>query len=357
MDYPRYKELFNIKHQQYDLKMNNLFELYYPKVENLSESQKTALIDIFDNAQILANVLKSLKDLGFDFSLSIVGGAVRDIALNKAETINDYDFVLQLDDSFTKLNLLKEKITDQAIASTLDRDEQSLFYGQLNSFEKYLSENQFKNSMHDPYLAMSNKKIEEQTKVKLLWQILVERQIKTLNKEYSTFRNKDVENKYLNQHIECIFQLNSSSNKKMDLILSERNGAGFAMTFDFEICKGVIPLDFLLESQQFKGNIIEEMLDEIWLMPSMLKDIADKTLTIRANNFTQDHINYFMGKHFLKLKEKFPHHTLNYCTSIEKDCTDNINLINYYKTKEQHDKLQEEMFINDDEKISRKIKL
>jgi hypothetical protein len=346
MNYEQYKQLFNIQHPEYQEKMGKLFELYYPKEKNISEGQMQAFKEVFDNAQIIANALKPLRDLGFDFNLAIVGGAVRDIVMDRTETINDYDFVLNIDDSHPSLQILKEKITNSGISEILTRDEQSSFYRQLNSFEKYLSENQFKKRINDPYMGMSNKKIEEETKIKLLWQIIVERQVKTMQKEYTIFTNKDVENKYLNQHIEAIFQINGINNKKIDLILSERTGQGFAMTFDFEICKGVIGLDFLTNHQPFDGEPIKALVDNVWLMPSMLKDIDEKTFTIRANNFTSEHINYFMGKHFLKLKQKFPTYTLNYCDNSLKPNVETINLIKYYKAKHMHEDLQGEIPIN-----------
>lgn len=355
MNYEQYKKVFNIKYPAYQEKMGKLFELYYPKKESISEDQKEALNEIFDNAQILANALKPLKNLGFNFNLSIVGGAVRDVIVDKTKAINDYDFVVNLDGSLLGFDI-KEHITNSGISKILNREEQSSFYRQLNSFEKYLSENQFKKRIDDPYMGMSNKQIEEETKQKLLWQILVERQIKTMHKEYTVFTNKDVENKYLNQHIEAIFQISSINNKKIDLILSERTGQGFAMTFDFEICKGVIGLDFLTNNQPFEGEPMEALIDNVWLMPSMLKDIDEKTLTIRANNFSTEHINYFMGKHFLKLKQKFPTHTLNYCDNSLKPNVETINLIKYYKAKHMHEELQDEIPMNGNDNEKNDIK-
>lgn len=351
MNYNQYKQIFNIHNTEYQEKMDRLFELYYPKEDTVTESQRASFKEIFDNAQIVANALKPLKNLGFDFNLSVVGGAVRDTVLDKSETINDYDFVINLDESFSSLQILKNKITNSEISTILNKEEQSSFYRQFTDFERYLSENQFKRAIDDPYHGMSNKKIEESTKIKLLWQILVERQIKNNLNITNIFRNKDVENKYLNKNIEAIFQVDGLNNKKIDLILSQHSGRIFAMSFDFEICKGEISLDFMTRPEPFQGEPIKELLNNVWLMPSMLKDIDEKTLTISAKNFDIDHINYFMNKHFLKLKDKFPTYSFNYFfNGLEEPDPMKIKLLQYHK-------LQDEVSVHDNGEKFKKLKI
>jgi hypothetical protein len=142
MNYERYKQLFNIQNREYQEKMSRLFSLYYPQEQSMSEGQKQSFKEIFNNAQIISNALKPLRELGFDFSLSVVGGAVRDTILDKSEIINDYDFVVNLDESYTNMSKLKTMITSFSISEILTAEEQSSFYRQLTNFEKYLSENQ-----------------------------------------------------------------------------------------------------------------------------------------------------------------------------------------------------------------------
>jgi hypothetical protein len=351
MNYEQYKQLFNIQHPEYQEKMGKLFELYYPQEKSMSEGQRKSFKEIYDNAELIANALKPLRELGFDFSLSVVGGAVRDTVLDKSETINDYDFVVTLDDSYFSLQALKNKITNSEIGTILNKEEQSSFYRQLTDFEKYLSENQFKRQINDPYLGMSNKKIEEEAKIKLLWQILVERQVKNNLKISNIFRNKDVENKYLNKNIEAIFQVDGLNNKKIDLIVSQHTGRGFAMSFDFEICKGEINLGFMTRHEPFEGDAVKELLNNLWLMPSMLRDIDEKTLSISAGNFDIDHINYFMNKHFLKLKDKFPTHSFNYFfNGLDKQEPMKSKLLDYYT-------LQDQISVQDNVAKIKKIKI
>jgi hypothetical protein len=198
---------------------------------------------------------------------------------------------------------------------------------------------------------MSNKQVEESTKIKLLWQTLVERQIKNHLKISNIFRNKDVENKYLNKNIEAIFQVDGLGNKKIDLILSQHSGRGFAMSFDFEICKGEINLDFITENQNFEGDAIKEMLNNLWLMPSMLRDIDEKTLSISSANFDVEHIHYFMNKHFLKLKDKFPTYSFNYFThDLNEEDSIKSKALAYYK-------LQDEIIVNDFNIKSKRLKV
>jgi len=357
MNFDIYNEIFHFNYPEYKKKMEKLHSLYYPQEDKLSKSQIEALKDMLENAKTITDAISPLLDLGIQLELGVVGGAVRDIVLDKSDMINDYDFVIKLSDSYKNLSNIRSKVEPHILDNVLTDEESKLFYRQLSNMKKYCIENQFRKELADPYFTPNDSTIETNTKVKLLIQILLERQLKQNSHNYSLFRNKDVENKYLNQYIDAIFQINNIGNKKIDLILSKYNAQGFAMTFDFEICKASIDLSFLMDENFNKKDHLKKLTDNILLTPGMLKDIDEKTFTIRVDNFDESHITYFMNKHYLKLKEKFSDYSLKAFTkSHDENSVNKINLVNYYKAKHAYKDLQKELLSNDNQPC-KKIKI
>ncbi len=153
-----------------------------------------------------------------------------------------------------------------------------------------------------------------------------------LNIQYKLFENKDVEEKYLNKKIASIFKIIDKNGFENDLIVSDISAQNFIASFDFEICKCYIELETKNKSISYN-----EFLNNIVCLPSMLRDLDEKTLTIKVKNFNMEEIEYFMNKHYLKLKEKFPDYKLNYFeskTNQENMRLNEIKYLNYLMMKE-----------------------
>lgn len=328
MEYSKYAKKFNINNDDYERKMKNLFSLYYPQQNRLSNGQKQALEDILGNAKLIVKALGPLKQMGLSFSLSLVGGAVRDFALDKSETINDYDFVLNLDSVYN----FEKVITKDKLVNIFNSQELSEIDGELLENLERIKKSSSENSNH---VFIKDDEVKKEIYTKLVWGKLVEKQVQSNWKEYTFFKNKDVENKYLNKHINGIFQTEGINGKKIDLILSNYGGMAFATTFDFEICKAEMDLWFLVKNEHLEGSEISELLNNMWLTPGMLRDVDEKTLSIRADNFGVEHIHYFMNKHYLKLKEKFPEHKLNYFEKQGLEKKDVLAVLHHYKLQHE----------------------
>ena len=127
---------------------------------------------------------------------------------------------------------------------------------------------------------------------------------------YNFFGSNNVSEKYLNFHITSINQFNGVNNKKVDLIVSDYSRLGYVTTFDFEICKIYADLKNV--------KTVKDLIDKIVPTGSMLRDLNDKTFSLNAIKFNEEHMDYFFNKHLLKLKEKYPDFKLNYFTQKEK---------------------------------------
>ena len=165
----------------------------------------------------------------------------------------------------------------------------------------------------------------------------------------------------MNNHIDGILQFNGLNNKKIDLIVSDFVGAEFIQTFDFEICKGVLDFDSLFKKTELNHEQqIELCANEVFLTVGMLRDLGRKTLSICCDSFTVENIHYFMNKHFLKLRGKFPDYELNGFIKnphITNEKAEVLHTINAYKAKEKYEYLDGMLSIKEELVKKPKLKL
>lgn len=298
MNYSEYVERLNIQHPQFKEELNDIFSLYYSQRDFLSIEQKLEVRNIVANTKKIVQDLKPLRKLGIDYSLYLVGGAVRDFIVNKPQSINDYDFVLSVEpdskhNKQIQLDNIKDYFTEQEFSDLSTQAENTKLSNDLRSLS---------NARYN-YL-VSNK--------------LIEKTIKNANKQYKFYnlkniagiQDKSINYMVINDSIESMFKVTGFEDRKIDIIISKYDGFHYIRTFDFEICKGAIDLGFIKDNRYYTSEI-DEIFKNMWLMPGMLRDLNDKTLSIQAGRFDQEHIEYFLTKHYPKLQEKFPHYKIN----------------------------------------------
>jgi hypothetical protein len=298
MKFEKYKEQINLKHEPFIEEMEQLHLLYYPKKDMISVEQQDSIKEIIENTKIIKKLLKPLEEMGLDFSISIVGGAVRDFVLNKASLINDHDFVVSLNKCDTFIPQLEPENIHH-------------FFNDLEMTEikKVLKANTPPSSLirhHDSYNTF-------------VWPRLFEKIMKFSNNDYKLFNLaniqevKDKHENYLiiNEAIHSLYKIKNINKKDMDIIVSKynHNGSQYTRTFDFEICKGAVDLNFINDTSE--NEIVDMFIDNMCLLPGMLRDIHNKTLSIQAARFELAHVQYFLNKHYPKLKAKYPEYQIN----------------------------------------------
>lgn len=326
MNFETYIKELRINYPKFKTEINHLFNLYYPKNDCVSIEQKDAINEIISSANLIKSYIKPLEDMGLNFSFSIVGGAVRDWILNKSNEITDHDFVISLNNSESVLLPLEpEKIKN--FFSEAEMLEINQLLKKYNPYTFKPDDNEeCKNNICRNYNTF-------------IWPKLFEKimQMHINNYELFDFKNvqkiREREESYLfvNNQIHSLFKIKNINNKDIDIIISNFNESGFTYIrgFDFELCKASVDLSFI-NNKNSKSNLVDDFIDNMWLMPGMLRDIHYKTLTITPGKFELEHIKYFMDKHYPKLKKKFPENKLNALirnSSMHKD-SENF-LLNY----------------------------
>jgi predicted nucleotidyltransferase len=312
MDFTKYIRKLNIKHIPFKKEIGSLFDLYYPKKSDISLTQRKALQEIIDNTNTIKKYLKPLEDMGLSFSISIVGGAVRDFVLGKADIINDHDFVISLKEPESHFPQFEPK----NLHVFFDENE---ILKIKEEFKKYTFINP----------------IEHQSYNKFIWPLLFDKVMLASKNNYKLFnlaniqevKDKHVNYLIINKAIHSLYKIKNINNKDMDIIISKYNEDGFQYirSFDFELCKGSVDLSFIGNSSQ--DEVMNKFIDNMYLMPGMLRDIHNKTLSIQAARFEFEHLQYFLNKHYPKLKAKYPEYQINTIMAPHSQHRDSENLV------------------------------
>jgi hypothetical protein len=332
----------------YQKEMDNLHSLNYPRKDNLTVAQKEAIKDIIENGKLIAQILAPLKYCGLNLSLSLVGGAVRDMATNNSEKISDYDFIISLKDpndyytSFEKNNL-KRILGEEVINGIYER---------------------FNINYEDT-------KREEYRRVGLnqeIFKILVENiisesidNVEIINEKNMKESDQSLRAYFINNFIKTLFKIDGIKGKRIDLISSSINGFEYIKQFDFELCKGEINFDILIENPK-KNLAIEHAIDNLWISPGMLRDINDKTISIEENKFPLNLIKHFCENHYPRIKEKYSNYNLNTICTKEPNKNSSIyeSLMkgnNYLQSFILSEKLQKDLSINNESSVTPKVKI
>lgn len=280
--------------QVYLDKMLYLFDKYALKSETMTDEQWKILNEIVENKKIIQKALLPLKGI-CNYELSIVGGSLRDIIAAQPEKVNDYDMVISCGHGKAEdiLNLARN------MGFAIDLQDEELNKIKTFRIESAKEQRNAKDNEWDNY---TEKYLIEQIEKDFYFSKVINK-LMSHTKNYKHFSANNVKEKYMNFHITSINQFTGFNDKKVDLIVSDYYGLGFLSTFDFELCKIYADLK--------KVETKEDLLGQIIPTGSMLRDIDDKTFSVKVTKFSPENLHYFFNKHLLKLIEKYPEYKLN----------------------------------------------
>lgn len=305
-----------------------------PSKENINYKQHEFLKEANETMLQIDNALTILKEYNLEYEISLVGGAVRDFIMNKTEQVNDFDVVLRFP------NVENYYLSNKAI------EEDSI----LMNEEQYTTKNIKFKQMFKKYMDTNIQDITVRSLILLIQKIMSSNNFE--NKLFLNENNK-TEN-YINNHICGILKMEKMGiNRKIDLIIIKNNEHDFVNTFNFDLCKGYINYTNMISSN--KNNDHLNLLDNIILTKNMVSDIINKKMTMNLQNLTEEHLHYYMNKHYIKMKNKYSDCKLTYRINkvivddkIQLEKLTNIEKIaQYYIIKEQLNKENEEKCIND----------
>ena len=299
------------------------FMALVPDFSNLDESRAKWLAVFASHLDRVERALSPLESLGIGYNLTLAGGSVRDWVLGQCDLIEDLDIFLEIFprlQNFSPTHLDSQKnpfdFSANQAQSPADstRQRNTVFTREeLNFLIGTDTVEAEKLSFNTENVCTSGWEVERD----LVIRELIKKEFK-IDEFYP--RNR-VEKRYSNQFIESIFKLSGEVN--LDLIVCRTQNLSVAETFDFELCKTYINYKSIPTPgyQKKMAPVVQQMRQELAelertdavtrviggfrISHSCLKDMYDKTITLRAHHFSQPEIEYFMNKHYRKLKKKF----------------------------------------------------
>lgn len=246
-----------------------------PKKNNLSLSQQNILNHIKNSIDVVEHILEPFRKFNIDYDLIITGGAIYDLVLNLND-IKDIDIVI----SFQKgIKYYYEAIEYEAFNEEFSSLLAPLYYEVFHEIKKIFYPKDLTYLIST--IATQSYQLE------------------------NTFYSKDGKTEeYINRTILGICKINDSNlSKPIDLIISTENAEHYPHFFDFSLCK----MAMVYKNSRVKCDK-DDLINHIFIMKHSLYDIYQKTLTLRVDKFQKEHIEYFLNKHFLRLKEKLPNY-------------------------------------------------
>lgn len=257
-------------------------EHFIPDYDRLSSNQLKILKNVADTFKEVSAFLEPIKKYIPVFNITIAGGVIRDIILDKKPGDIDIVLSLNLNDSF-----IKGKDFIEVTPNNKTLYKQNIPY--ITMFNSNVDNNKIihKNDL----MAFINNELLKNTNDKFLF--------------FANDNNIGIVETYQNKQIMGMVKMHKSSGLPWDIVFTNEPAYSFISTYSFDICHGFIRYEDL------KDFTVKEMLDNIFLSPHMINDLKAKTLTANISNITLENLEYYLNKHYVKMKKKFPEYSLN----------------------------------------------
>lgn len=250
----------------------NVIQKYAPAYNTLTEKEIQSYQHMLDTVQQVQRTFDRLNQFNIFPQISLVGGAVYDTVLGLEP--KDYDICVYIPANPRVLSLV-ENILNPAPSP----------YPIKDSEVARISQHLFSQNISSPH-SLIKKILEEDFKI--------QGKLKT-----------GISDHYIFKYILDVFKVKTAlSNKNIDIILTSIDSINFLSSFDFNLCKMCIPYNGEKNVKDFLANF--------YIAPSALYDLENKNFTVNIDKFSDEEIKYFLGKHYLRLKEKYPSYELNF---------------------------------------------
>lgn len=253
----------------------NSLKQYAPDYDCLSNTQKNNYQNIYTCVKKIDLVLSQFNQFNIYPHVAVVGGCLYDSVLGI--TPKDYDVVIYFPYKNSPpvhnfLNNIKPDAYNIKDEKLLLLMSQTLLGFSVDSFPKIV-------------------------------ELLIKKEFNLINKINE--RSSIVAEHYIYKSIKDVYKVTHKEiDKPIDIIISDEDCYNFLNYFDFNLCKMCIP---------YKGERnLKDFLANFYINPSSLYDLKDKKLTVNIDKFSDEEVNYFLNKHYLRLKEKLPDYQLSF---------------------------------------------
>lgn len=275
------------------LEKNYTSEIFY------NQEIMMVMKNIFLDMSHIYESLEVLEHAGIDFTLSLVGGALRDLLSENYTVIKDLDIVLSI-------NNIKDysQINDTEMLEDLDNNH--ILKSSIEMCKEKYSDWQNWNI---------DKKIASLVQVNLGKKLQIKQTYIPLDLPKEMKDNGVFRSNYHNIFLRGVIKLEDEKlHYPTDILICNSTAEQYINTFDFNICKIMLSISsqqFKEMSLNFNWNTLENIKNQIIPTNDFWIDLVYKKLTLNPMGFDMNALERAIIDHLPRIQKKYPEHTLD----------------------------------------------
>lgn len=275
------------------LEKNYTAEIFY------NQEIMIAMKKIFFDMSFIYEVLECLEHAGLNFTLSLVGVALRDLLSENYNLIKDLDIVLSI-------NNIHDYSKNQTVSSLTHIESNPKLKELISDCEK----------KYENWLSWDiDKKIATLVEAALSKKLKIKRTYVPLDLPKDMEHNGIFRSNYHNIFLRGVIKLEDDKLRyPADILICNSSAEDYVNTFDFNICKVMLSIT----SQQFKEmtikfnwDTLEKIKNQIIPFNEFWLDMSYKKLTLNPIGFDMNALERAIVEHLPRIQNKYSGHKLS----------------------------------------------
>lgn len=274
------------------LQKNFTAEIFY------NQEIMIAVKKIFYDMSYIHEALEILEKVGIDFTLTLVGGALRDLLTDNHESIKDLDIVLSIN------NVEQYSINQEGdLVNNIEDNTELKEY--IDSCKEKYKDWEFWN-IDKKIAALIESILSKKITIK---QTYIPLELPKEMKDNGIFRSN-----YHNLFLRGVIKLEDNTLQyPADILICNATAEEYVNTFDFNICKIMLTISadqYKEMCLNFNWDMLETIKNQIIPSNDFWIDLAYKRLTLNPIGFDMNALERAIVDHLPRIQKKYPHHTL-----------------------------------------------
>lgn len=275
------------------LEKNYTTDIFY------SQEVMIAMKKIFLDMSYIYQALEPLEYAGIDFTLSLVGGALRDLFTENYDLIKDLDIVLSINniENYSK----NKDISKIANLESMPGIKQAVEI--------------CKNKYKEWDLWDLDKKIAALVEASISQKLNIKQTFIPLDLPKHMDDNGIFRSNYHNIFLRGVVKVEDEKLRyPIDILICNSTAQDYVSTFDFNICKIMLSINseqFRKMSLNFNWDTLENIKNQIIPTNDFWMDIVYKKLTLNPLGFDMDALERAIVEHLPRIQKKYPEHKLD----------------------------------------------
>lgn len=263
----------------------------------LNEEKSPILRKIWDDAKYVNNLLSELEKIGFEYTLDLSGGSVRDFVLNRHNEIKDLDFMLKIESH-------KNGSVNEIIKNFTDKEREQVGFTFTPADDIYLNKDEIFLKLLELCLNRKNDNIEVSENKDRKYKVF-----KTYM--FDGFSSGTVFETDKKDRLSGVIKINDSkTNYPIDILITDFPKPEFIDNFDYDICKISFSLVNPYYSKKFPANY-SHLISRTVTTHGFWADWKNKKLTINIDDLASWQIDRSINNHLGRLQKKYEGFELN----------------------------------------------